>query len=305
MAEREILVIVGPTASGKTDLAVRLAERHSGEVVSADSVQVYRRFDIGTGKPTREQREKVSYHLIDIVEPLEAMDAARWAGLAERMVDEIVGRGNLPIVCGGTFLWVRALLFGLAPAPPADEAVRARHHERVRKEGRLALHVELQRVDADSAARLAPNDFVRVSRALEVYELTGIPLSRWHAQHGFKEPRLTARMLGIRHPRDGLDRRISERIDRMLSAGWVDEVKSLLDAGFANARAMGSVGYKQIAEMLQAGEKIDQKKLREQIVRATRVFARRQRTWLRDEPVAWLSPEQAARGEAVPGFALR
>jgi tRNA dimethylallyltransferase len=304
VAARELLVIVGPTASGKTDLALRLAQRHDAEIVSADSVQVYRRFEIGTGKPTKEQRAQAPFHLVDIVEPLEAMDAARWALLAERAIDEIESRKKLPIVCGGTFLWVRALLFGLAPAPPADEALRARYRERVRKEGRAALHAELARVDGDSAARLAPNDFVRVSRALEVFELTGIPLSRWHREHGFREPRFTARLLGIRHPRDGLDRRIAERAERMLAAGWIDEVRKLLAEGFRTARAMGSVGYKQILEALDAGAAIDEKLLAEQIVRATRVFARRQRTWLRDEPVAWLSPEQAARGEAVPGLAL-
>jgi len=302
VAARELLVIVGPTASGKTDLAVRLAERHGAEIVSADSVQVYRRFELGTGKPTGEQRARVNFHLVDIVEPLEPMDAARWATLAERTVDEIEAKNKLAIVCGGTFLWVRALLFGLAPAPPADDALRARHQERVRKEGRASLYAELTRLDPESAARLAPNDFVRVSRALEVFELTGIPLSRWHAQHGFREPRFKARLLGIRHPRDGLDRRIAERAEQMLAAGWVDEVQRLLDEGFASARAMGSVGYKQIAEAIRAGGSIEEQKLRDQIVRATKVFARRQRTWLRDEPVAWLSPEQAARGEAVPGL---
>ena len=290
-------VIVGPTASGKTDLAVILAERHEGEIVSADSVQVYRRFDVGTGKPTTLQRESVPHHLIDVADPLEPMDAARWAGLAEAAIADIRSRGKLPILCGGTFLWVRALLFGLAPTPPADARVRERHAVRAAGAGRAALHAELSRVDPQSAARLAPNDFVRVSRALEVYELTGRSLSSYHAEHGFREPRYVARLLGIGHARDALNLRIAERTRRMLAAGWVDEVKILLRDGLGAARAMSSVGYHQIAEQLRTGS--DASGLEESIRRATRVFARRQRTWLRDEPVEWLAPELAERGEVV------
>jgi tRNA dimethylallyltransferase len=295
----DLLVVVGPTASGKTDFAVRLAERHDGEVVSADSVQVYRKFDVGTGKPSSEQRARIKHHLLDMVEPLDAMDAARWAFMAERSVEEIRARGKLPIVCGGTFLWIKALLFGLAAAPPADAAIRARHNERAAREGRPVLHAELARVDPDSAAKLQPNDLVRVSRALEVFELTGVPMSKWQDDHGFRKPRYDARLVGVRHPRDTLDRRITERTERMLAAGWVDEVAALIAQGFAGARAMGSVGYRQIAEALGKGEQPKAEELSEPINRATRVFARRQRTWLRDEPVAWLTPEQAQRGEFV------
>ncbi len=287
-----LLVVVGPTASGKTELAVRLAEQLGGEVVSADSVQVYRRFEIGTGKPTAEERARALHHLLDIVEPLEPMDAARWATLADEAIADIVERGRRPIVCGGTFLWVRALLFGLAAAPPADEEIRARHRERAETEGRAALHAELAQVDPPLAEKLAPNDLVRVSRALEVFELTGVTLSSWQAQHGFREARYTARLIGIRHPRERLDQRIEARAAAMLDAGWLDEVRQLLSEGFAGARAMRSVGYRQVAEALESGEPIDALSLKESIVRATRVFARRQRTWLRDAPVEWLEPDQ-------------
>jgi len=288
-----LTVVVGPTASGKTALAVRLAEERGGEIVSADSVQIYRRFDIGSGKPSAEERARVVHHLVDLLDPNEPIDAAGWATLAARAIDDIRARGREPIVCGGTFLWVRALLFGLAGAPPADAVIRARHRARAESEGRPALHAELAQVDPESAARLAPNDLVRVSRALEVHELTGVPLSRWQAEHGFRTPRYVARLVGVRRDRDELDRRIEARVQAMLAAGWIDEVRALNAAGYGSSRAMGAVGYKQVSLALANGAPIDLSALALSIVRATRIFARRQRTWLRDEPVEWLEPHDA------------
>jgi tRNA dimethylallyltransferase len=285
-----LLVVVGPTASGKTALAVQLAEERGGEIVNADSVQIYRRFELGTGKPTREERARAVHHLLDVLEPEQPIDAAGWAALAVRAIDEVRSRGREPIVCGGTFLWVRALLYGLADAPAGDPAIRERHRAWAERDGRLALHAELSRVDPASAARLAPNDLVRVSRALEVHELTGVPLSRWQAEHGFREPRYAARLVGVRREREELDRRIEARVRAMFADGWLDEVRELLAAGYGGARAMGAVGYKQIAAALASGTPIDQAALELSIVRATRVFARRQRTWLRDRDVEWLEP---------------
>jgi tRNA dimethylallyltransferase len=288
-----LVVVVGPTASGKTALAVRLAEERGGEIVSADSVQVYRRFDVGSGKPSAAERAQAVHHLLDVLDPHEPIDAAGWATLAARAIDDIRARGREPIVCGGTFLWVRALLFGLAGAPPADPAIRARHRARAETEGRDALHAELARLDPPSAARLAPNDLVRVSRALEVHELTGVPLSRWQAEHGFRTPRYAARLVGVRRERDELDRRIEARVRAMLASGWLDEVRELHAAGYGASRAMGAVGYKQVSLALASGGPIDTDALALSIVRATRIFARRQRTWLRDEPVEWLEPRDA------------
>jgi tRNA dimethylallyltransferase len=287
----ELVVVVGPTASGKTELALRLAEQLDGEIVGADSVQIYRRFEIGTGKPTAEQRRRVAHHLIDVIEPDEPMDAARFAATAEAALARIAARGKRAIVCGGAFLWVRALLYGLVPAPAADAATRERHKKLVEREGRAALHARLAAVDPEAAARLAPNDFVRVGRALEVFELSGVPLSRRQAEHGFREPRHRARLVGVRRAPRELDARIHARARSMLAAGWIDEVRSLLGAGLGTARAMRSVGYRQIAEALATGEPADPAALLERIVRATRVFARRQRTWLRDAPVRWVEPD--------------
>jgi tRNA dimethylallyltransferase len=289
-----LLVIVGPTASGKTELALRLAGERPAEIVSADSVQVYRHFNVGTSKPDAEQRARAVHHLIDCIEPLEPMDAARWAELAEAAIADIRSRGKVPIVCGGSFLYIKALLFGLAPAPPADQALRRRHQERAVRDGRAVLHVELSRVDPATAARLSPNDLVRVSRALEVYELTGIPMGQWQMRHGFGERRYDAKLVGVKWPRAELDRRIYERAAVMLHQGWIAEVNQLLMAGYGAARAMRSVGYRQIAEALRAGPLTDPSDLLDSIAQKTRVFARHQRTWLRDQPVLWLSPDRLA-----------
>ena len=288
-----LVVVVGPTASGKTELAMALGERLGGEIVSADSVQMYRYFDIGTGKATLEERARVKHHLIDVLEPLEAMDAGRWAERAERALADVRARGRVPIVCGGTFLWVRALLYGLVEAPPADPAVRARHRELAEREGRRALHARLAEVDPESARRLAPNDFVRVSRALEVHELTGTPLSAIQERHGFRSARHRARLVGLRRTPAELDERIARRVRSMLEQGFVEEVEGLVERGYSEARAMGSVGYRQIREALAAGTAADREALADSIRRATRVFARRQRTWLRREPVEWLDPDHA------------
>ena len=283
----DLLVVVGPTASGKTELAIQLAERFGGEVVGADSVQIYRGFDIGSGKPTAEERRRAPHHLVDVADPLDPFDAQHFADLAEQAIADIRARGRVPVVCGGTFLWVRALVWGLAPAPPADPEVRARHAAVVAAEGRAALHARLAAVDPASAARLAPNDVVRVSRALEVWELSGKPQSAWFADHGFRGVRHRARLLGVDRGRDEIDRRIEARTARWLAEGWVDEVRGLVDRGCGAARAMGSVGYRQVKEHLDG--QISAAELQGAIVRATRVFVRRQRTWLRDEAVTWVT----------------
>ena len=282
------MCVVGPTASGKSALALRLAGELGGEIVSADSMQIYRGFDVGTGKPSAAERAAVPHHLIDVADPLEAWDAARWADEAVRSLGEIRARGRVPIVCGGSFLWVRALIYGLAEAPRGDDELRARHRAWAEREGRPALYAKLLEVDPQTAARLSPNDFVRVSRALEVHELTGKPMSAVQAAHGFRAPRFAARLVGVARERAEQDALIASRVRSMLAAGWVREVEGLLAAGFGQARVMSSVGYRQVAEALAAGSVSDEAALAEAIARATRVFARRQRTWLRDQPVEWL-----------------
>lgn len=284
--EAGLLCIVGPTASGKTELAVNVAEAVGGEIVSADSVQVYRGFDIGSGKPTPEELARAPHHLVGFLEPDDAMDAAAWARRAEETIADIRSRGRVPIVCGGTFFWVRALVLGLVDAPPADEAVRARHRQLAAAEGRGALHAALAAVDPASAERLHPNDLVRVSRALEVFELSGRTMSALQAEHGFKQRRHDAVLLGLGHELDALTERISRRVDHWLESGWLDEVRDLMNAGYTESRAMGSVGYAEVRAHLR-GE-LTAAELAPTIVRSTRTFAKRQRTWLSSADVIWL-----------------
>jgi tRNA dimethylallyltransferase len=286
LADAEIAVVVGPTASGKSDLAMVLAETRGGEIISCDSVQVYRHFDIGSSKPSLADRTRVPHHLIDVVDPDEPIDAASFAARADENIADVQRRGKLPIICGGTFLWVRALLYGLAKAPPGDTSIRARHAERAKIEGRAALHTELVKIDPASATRLSPNDFVRVSRALEVFEISGRTLSDWQAEHGFRTPRFRAKLLGIRWSQEDLARRIAQRTERALASGWIEEVERLIELGYRDTRPMSSVGYAQVLAFVEG--KLPREELAPAIDRATKVFARRQRTWLRDQPVTWI-----------------
>jgi tRNA dimethylallyltransferase len=287
--EDELVVVVGPTASGKTELAIRLAEKWGGEIVSADSVQIYRHFDIGSGKATKVERARVPHHIIDVRDPLDPLDASQFVDLADAAIQDIRARARTPIVCGGTYLWVKALVTGLAEGAPKDEAIRASHREAAEREGRASLHARLAEVDAASAARLHPNDLIRVSRALEVWELTGRTLSSIQDEHRFETTRHHARMLGVLRSPEELDLRIEKRVAGFLQDGFMDEVRDLVARGYRDARAMGSVGYREILAHLD-GE-IPEPELHSTIVRATRVFVRRQRTWLRDVNVSWISME--------------
>ena len=280
------LAIVGPTASGKTELAVRVAEEIGGEIVSIDSVQIYRGFDIGSGKPTPAERARARHHLIDAIDPSQSIDASSFAEMARRAMADITLRGKRPILCGGTFLWTKALLFGLAEAPAGNPEIRARHRAIALSEGHVTLHARLLVVDPESADRLHPNDLVRVSRALEVHELTGRPLSAWQKEHAFKTPRFAARLVAIARDPEVVSARIEARVQAWLAAGWIDEARALVDAGHGTARAMGSVGYREVSQHLR-GE-LAGSELARTIVRSTRIFARRQRTFLNHAAVTWI-----------------
>jgi tRNA dimethylallyltransferase len=283
-----LLCIVGQTASGKTNLASRLAACVGGEVITADSVQIYRELDAASGKPTAEELALAPHHLVSALDPLSHVDAARFVGLADAIISDVRDRGRIPIVCGGTYLWVKALVWGLAPTPAASPELRERHRALATEHGRAALHEQLRKVDPPSAARLHPNDLVRVSRALEVFESTGRRMSDIQAEHGFTEERHRAKLFAIRRDPEDLRARIERRVDAFLREGLVDEVRSLVARGRGGARGMGAVGYKEAAAHLRGELRLEE--LPQAIVRSTRVFARRQRTWLTHEPVTWLEP---------------
>jgi tRNA dimethylallyltransferase len=301
----ELIVVVGPTATGKSTLAARLARHLGGEVVSADSVQVYRHFDVGSGKPSAEELALAPHHLIDVADPNEPMEAQVWAQRASDIILGLQARGVPAVVCGGTFLWIRALLFGLANAPPGDAQVRARHQQMSASDGRSALHARLAEIDPDSARKLHPNDFVRVSRALEVHELTGRTMSEVQAEHGFRQPRFAATLLRLAWEPSDYERRLAERVSQMVRDGFREEVSRLLAQGYGQARAMEAVGYRQVRDAVlgvDAGSLTDDE-LVLQIIRVTRVFARRQRTWLRDEPVRWVDPSLLSDDGALHALA--
>ncbi len=286
---------MGPTASGKSALALALAEALGGEIVSADSAQVYRGMDIGTAKPTAAERARIAHHLIDVVEPTEAYSAARFAADAVSAIAAIRSRGHVPIVVGGTMLYFKALTEGLSSLPQADPAVRAAIAARAARHGWPAIHAELARVDPATAARVAPADAQRIQRALEVHALTGVPLSelqRRHAPAG-QGLRPAVALAIVPGDRAALHAAIAERFEAMLAAGLVDELRALrarhaLDPTLPSMR---SVGYRQAWRFLD-GE-IDARALRDQGIAATRQLARRQFTWLRATPARHFTPEDA------------
>jgi tRNA dimethylallyltransferase len=283
-----IVVIAGPTASGKTALAVSLARRLGGEIVNADSQQVYRGLDVGTAKPTAEERAAVPHHLLDVVEPGEGMDAARFAALADAAISDIASRGRLPVVAGGTGLYLRALLHGVVAAPGRDPALRARLEEEALRLGRPALHERLRALDPAAAARIRPNDLVRVVRALEI-AAGGRRPSELHAGHAFREDRYDAVLLALDPPRAELHARIGARVREMFAGGLLDEARALLARGGGALAGRLPIGYAEAAACARGEIALEEAIRRVEV--AHRRYARRQIVWLRKERgVEWVRP---------------
>lgn len=292
---QKILVICGQTASGKSELALRLARDLDAEIINADSMQVYRGLDIGTAKPTLQQRSEVPHHLIDIVEPDGLFSAADFASAADTVIRDISSRGKRAILVGGTGLYIRALLRGLVDSPGGAGEVRAGLQEEAGRVGNRAMLEKLRRVDPDLAAGLHANNLVRIIRALEVHQLTGIPLSCHQQEHAFAAKRYDSLQIGISVERSELYRRIEGRVDRMMAAGLPDEVRTLLGSGFGrDLKAMRSIGYKETAAYLN-GE-IGLSEAIRLIKRDTRRYAKRQWTWFNADPdILWFEyPEKFA-----------
>lgn len=284
-----LLVIAGPTASGKSALALALAERLDAEIVSADSQQVYRHFDIGTAKPSAEELRRVPHHLISVVEPLEPFSAGRFQTLADAAIADIHARGKRAIVVGGTGLYLRVLLHGVVEAPPRDDALRARLEAEAARAGRPALHQRLCELDPQTAAAISPNDLVRIIRALEIHALTGEPASAHRARHAFQKDRYDAALFALHPPREALYAAINGRTRQMFQQGLLDEVRSLIARGYRSAAPMGSVGYAEALEVVEG--RLSLEAGIEQAAQATRNYAKRQLTWLRKERgVRFLEP---------------
>lgn len=295
------IFLMGPTASGKTDLAVDLAARFPCDIISVDSAQVYRGLDIGSAKPGSEVLAASPHRLIDICEPTEAYSAARFRDDALREMAEIVARGRVPLLVGGTMLYFRALQAGLAPMPEADPGIRARLEQEAEVSGWADLHQRLLRVDPEAGARIHPHDSQRIQRALEVFEITGRPLSQWQRASAPVNP-LPYRLLKlVRAPRERqvLRERIAHRFQAMLDAGLEDEVRRLWARGdlTPDLPSLRSVGYRQVLNYLLGGSSFEV--MIERGVTATRQLAKRQLTWLRSEPDChWLFDDDSPYDQA-------
>lgn len=277
-----VLVLLGPTASGKTAAVARIARALPIELISVDSALVFRDMDIGTAKPSAEEQALCPHHLIDIVSPEEAYSAARFAEDARSLIGDIQARGRIPLLAGGTMLYIKALREGLSDLPEADAALRAGIDARAAEQGWPALHAELARLDPDAAARLKPTDAQRIQRALEIVTLTGRPLAESYARREDDAPLPPMTVLSLEpSDRAWLHQRIEQRFDQMLEQGLVDELRMLrtkyrLDAGMPSMRC---VGYRQVWNFLE-GE-VDASTMRDTGIYATRQLAKRQITWLR------------------------
>ncbi|HEY0514029.1 MAG TPA: tRNA (adenosine(37)-N6)-dimethylallyltransferase MiaA [Thermoanaerobaculia bacterium] len=294
-----LLAILGPTATGKSELAMALAEELRGEIVSADALQVYRGLDIGTAKPGPADRARVPHHLIDVLEPHEVYSAGEFARRAHLAIAGIQGRGRLPIVVGGSGLYLRALFQGISPVPPGDPEMRRELRERLAAEGLPALRAELAVLDSKTAARLAAGDTQRVLRALEVARVTGRPLSSWVEEQPFGTQAIAAVRVGLTLPRGILYDRIAGRVAWMMEAGWLGEVAGLLRQGLSpRLPAFQAIGYRQLVRHLEGDGSLEPAVA--EIVRETRRFAKRQETWFRKEPeVTWFSAQELKR--QIPG----
>jgi tRNA dimethylallyltransferase len=284
------IIICGPTGIGKTSFAIQLAKSFQGEIIGADSMQIYRHMDIGTAKPTPAERTMVPHYMVDIVDPDEPFDAETYATLSLSIVKALQARQVLPFVVGGTGLYIKSLVYGLFDARPRDEGIRMGLKQRVEKEGAEALFERLKQVDPVTARRLHVNDVYRIIRALEVYEAAGVPISDYQQRHRFQESRLTTLKFGLHMERDRLYERIDHRVDMMIQAGLLDEVRRLREEGYSGAlKSMQSIGYRHMGYFLDGH--LDWPETIRTLKRDSRRYAKRQITWFKaDRELVWVDP---------------
>ena len=287
-----VILICGPTAAGKTAAGIEVARAVNGEIVGADSMQVYRYMDIGTAKPTAMEQAVVRHHLIDVVDPDELFDAAAYLTRGRQALTELFRRGKTPVVVGGTGLYIKALLYGLFRSDARDPTVRARLRAEAEAQGAAALHKRLAQCDPQTAGRLHPNDTVRILRALEVFEATGRPISALQREHRFGDAPFHTLKIGLSLDRETLYRRIDRRVEAMIATGLEEEVRTLLARGYGpHLKSMQSIGYSHMAAFI-AGA-VNRADCIRTLQRDTRRFAKRQLTWFRADPdIRWMPPDR-------------
>jgi len=290
--KKRLVIILGPTAVGKSDLALRLAQQFEGEIINCDSRQVYRGFDIGTDKPTLAMRQAIAHHLVDIVEPQEQFTAAAFVEKALKAIQEIISRGHLPLVVGGTGLYLKALTEGLFPGPGRNPELRRQLEEEGRLKGLAFLHERLQQVDPNYGRLVHPHDRVRIIRALEIYELTGQPPSaNFQKTRPYLED-FQVLKIGLKLDKNELHRRIEARVERMFERGIINEVSQLLASGVPEtAPPFQALGYRQVRRFLR-GE-ISEEEAKELTKKETKLYAKRQMTWFRKmKEINWFEPSE-------------
>ncbi|MBF0469553.1 MAG: tRNA (adenosine(37)-N6)-dimethylallyltransferase MiaA [Desulfamplus sp.] len=296
---KKIIVVCGPTGIGKTGFAIELARRFNGEIIGADSMQIYKYMDIGTAKPDNAERELAPHHLIDFLEPDKEFDAGRYMEMADGAINDICSRSKIPVVAGGTGFYIKALLHGLFRDRNADVNVIARLEKEKEEKGSHFLHERLSILDPESAGRIHPNDGFRIVRALEVVEVTGSPISTFQNQHGFSSQRYNPLEIALCMDRSELYHRIEKRVDMMMEQGFVDEVEWLIGKGYGcDLKSMQSIGYRHVCDLLHDRASIDDTV--RLLKRDTRRYAKRQLTWFRqDREAIWLSPQETGKAEEI------
>ena len=288
---QKVVIIAGPTASGKSSLGVELAKAFGGEIINADSMQVYRDMDVGTAKPTFEEQRGIPHHLFDVADPDEEFNAATFRSLALPLVREICTRDKICLVVGGTGLYIKALLGGLLKSPPADPELRESLRQDCEKHGSGKLHEKLKTLDPESASRIHPNDRVRIIRALEIIHLTNRLPSELSREHGFRDKRLKALKFCLMTDREELYNRINHRCTQMIKAGLVNETRDLLDRGYSpRLKSMKSIGYRHAIKHLEGIWSLSE--TTRNLQGDTRKYAKRQLTWFRSDPeFHWVNPD--------------
>ncbi len=289
----KVVVIVGPTASGKTAVSIELAKKINGEIISADSMQIYKYMDIGTAKPTLEEMQGIKHYMLDVVMPNETFNVAKYKSMAESAIEEILKKGKVPIIVGGTGLYINTLVDGIEFADvPGDEEYRNELIEKGYREGAMSIYKELEKVDSESAKKIDPNNIRRVARALEIYKVTGKTKTQLDIESR-KEVKYDYRLFGMEWDRETLYNRIDLRVDKMIEAGLIDEVRNVTEKFKISNTAVQGLGYKEVIEYLKGN--ISYEEMIEKLKLETRHYAKRQLTWFRrDKRIKWIKPDENA-----------